>query len=87
MLNSYTETKNKLSNTLMEIKRIAASKFSKGEEKVSGTFYCVSRELEYIRVLILKSRPYGDDNWMNKVVKKFGLEMTLRQRGRPQKGS
>jgi len=45
------------------------------------------RELEYIRVSILKSRPYGDDNWINKVVKKFGLEITLRQRGRPQKGS
>jgi len=45
------------------------------------------RELEYIRVSILKSRPHGDDNWMNKVVKKFGLEITLRQRGRPQKGS
>jgi len=29
MLNSYTETKNKLSNILMEIKGIAASKFSK----------------------------------------------------------
>lgn len=45
------------------------------------------KELEYIRASILKSHPYGDDNWLNKVVKKFGLEITLRQRGRPKKGS
>ncbi len=47
----------------------------------------VGKELEYIRTSISKSRPYGDDNWMNKTVKKFGLEITLRQRGRPRKGS
>jgi len=50
-------------------------------------FVLAEIELEYIRASILKSRPHGDDNWMNKVVKKFGLEITLRQRGRPQKGS
>jgi len=45
------------------------------------------KELEYIRASVLKSRPYGDDNWINRIVKKFGLEITLRQRGRPKKGS
>ena len=45
------------------------------------------KELDYIRGSVLKSRPYGDDNWINKVVKKFGLEISLRQRGRPKKGS
>ncbi len=54
-------------------------------EQVNG--YLTEKELEYIRVSILKSRPYGDDNWMNKMVKNFGLEITLRQRGRPKKGS
>lgn len=45
------------------------------------------KELEYIRMSISKNRPYGDDDWMNKMVKKLGLEITLRQRGRPKKGS
>ena len=45
------------------------------------------KELECMRASVLKSRPYGDDNWINRTVKKFGLEITLRQRGRPQKGS
>lgn len=45
------------------------------------------KELEYVRASILKSRPYGDDNWINRTVKKFGLEITLGQRGRPKKGS
>ncbi len=47
----------------------------------------VGKELECIRTSISKSRPYGDDHWMNETVKKFGLETTLRQRGRPRKGS
>lgn len=45
------------------------------------------KELEYIRTSVSKSRPYGDDNWMNQMVKRFALEMTLRQQGRPRKGS
>lgn len=47
----------------------------------------VEKELKYIRVSVLKNRPYGNDDWTDKIVKKFGLEITLRQRGRPQKGS
>lgn len=49
--------------------------------------FLTEKELECIRISILKSRPYGGDNWMNKITKRFGLEITLRQRGRPQKGS
>ena len=40
-------------------------------------------ELEQIRASIRKSRPYGNDDWMNKVIRKFSLEITLRQPGRP----
>ena len=35
---------------------------------------------------INKSNPYGDNNWVEKVVKKFGLEQTLRKVGRPKNG-
>ena len=44
-------------------------------------------ELEQIRASIKKSRPYGNDDWMNKAIRKFGLEITLRQPGRPRNGS
>lgn len=45
------------------------------------------KELKYIRTSVLKSRPCGDNNWINRTVEKFGLEITLGQRGRPKKGS
>ena len=49
--------------------------------------FLTENELEHIRVSISKSRPYGNDNWINKIVQRFGLEITLRQQGRPRKGS
>ena len=33
-----------------------------------------------------KGVPFGDDNWVGKIVKKFKLEQTLRNVGRPKKG-
>ena len=33
-----------------------------------------------------RGSPYGDDGWLQNVVKKFGLGITLRPRGRPIKG-
>jgi len=44
-------------------------------------------ELEYIRGCINKSRPFGNESWLNKVVRRFGLEMTLRNPGRPKNGT
>lgn len=35
---------------------------------------------------ILKSNPYGNTDWVEKVVKDFGLEQTLRRIGRPKNG-
>jgi putative transposase len=34
---------------------------------------------------IIKNNPYGDNEWIKKTVKKFGLEQTLRGVGRPKK--
>lgn len=45
------------------------------------------KELECIRECTNKSRPFGDESWLDKVVKKFGLEMTLRKPGRPKNGT
>ena len=44
-------------------------------------------DLELIRESVNKSRPFGNDSWLDKVVKKFGLEMTIRKPGRPKNGT
>lgn len=43
-------------------------------------------ELETLRVSVQRGRPFGDEAWVNRMAKRFGLESTLRPRGRP-KGS
>jgi hypothetical protein len=44
-------------------------------------------EIENIRYAIKKSRAYGSEKWVSKAVGKFGLENTMRNRGRPKKGT
>jgi putative transposase len=44
-------------------------------------------EIENIRHAIKKSRPYGSEKWVSRAVARFGLESTLRMRGRPRKGT
>ena len=44
-------------------------------------------EIENIRYATQRSRPYGSDRWVGKTVKDFGLENTLRNPWRPQKGT
>jgi len=43
-------------------------------------------EEDAIEVSIERDRPLGTDGWLIKTVRKFGLESTLRPRGRPRKG-
>lgn len=43
-------------------------------------------ELESIRESVNKNKPFGNHSWLDKIVKKFGLEMTLRKPGRPKNG-
>jgi len=44
-------------------------------------------EVERIRYSIRRSRPYGSKEWVAQAVAQFGLENTLRNRGRPRKGT
>ena len=44
-------------------------------------------EVEKIRYAIQRSRPYGSDNWVSNATRKFGLKSTMRNPGRPKKGS
>ena len=44
-------------------------------------------EIANIRDAIKKSRPYGSKQWVANAVGKFGLENTLRNPGRPKKGT
>jgi putative transposase len=44
-------------------------------------------EEEKIRFSVVKGRPYGNDNWSMKIIKKFSLESTVRLPWRPKKGT
>jgi putative transposase len=44
-------------------------------------------DLEVIRNSVNRGKPYGGESWTSKVLKKFNLETTERNRGRPRKGS
>ena len=43
-------------------------------------------ELEALRVSVQRGHPFGADGWVRRMAKRFGMESTLRPRGRP-KGS
>lgn len=49
--------------------------------------YMSSHLLERVRLSIRCGQPFGSVSWQEKTVKRFGLESTLRLRGRPKKGS
>jgi putative transposase len=40
-------------------------------------------ELETVRVSVQRGRPFGEEAWVRRLAKRFGLESTLRPRGRP----
>jgi REP-associated tyrosine transposase len=40
-------------------------------------------ELEALRVSVRRGRPFGEDGWVQRMAKRFGMEATLRPRGRP----
>lgn len=44
------------------------------------------KELERLRQNVNRQSPYGDLEWQGRVSKEFGLESTLRPRGRPRSG-
>ncbi len=44
-------------------------------------------ELDSLRRSVQRGLPYGGDAWVRSTAKRLGLEHTLRNRGRPKKGS
>lgn len=40
-------------------------------------------ELEALRISVQRGRPFGDESWVGRMAKRFGMESTLRPRGRP----
>lgn len=44
-------------------------------------------EVESLRYSVNKGKPYGSDSWVDSMVEKFDLKATLRNPGRPNKGS
>ena len=43
--------------------------------------------LDRVRDTIRRSNPFGKDEWAQTMAKKFGLESTLKPRGRPRKST
>jgi len=43
-------------------------------------------ELEALRLSVQRGRPFGEEGWIRRMARRFGMESTLRPRGRP-KGS
>ena len=44
-------------------------------------------ELDALRRCVTRGRPFGSEAWVRRTALRFGLEATLRARGRPKKGS
>ena len=40
-------------------------------------------ELEALRLSVQRGRPFGEEAWVRRLAKRFGMESTLRPRGRP----
>jgi putative transposase len=46
-----------------------------------------AKELDRVRLSMVRGRPYGGDEWVRRTVKELGLEHTVRPEGRPRKES
>ena len=44
-------------------------------------------ELQAVRRSVQRGRPFGEEQWSDRVVHRLGLETTIRFRGRPRNGS
>ena len=44
-------------------------------------------EEKVIEKSIQRGNPYGENSWNKNIIEKFNLEMTIRSKGRPRKGS
>ena len=45
------------------------------------------KELETLRVSVVRGRPFGDEDWQKRTAKRLGLESTFHPRGRPKKAA
>ena len=45
------------------------------------------KDIGSLRYSINKGKPYGHTNWVDKLIDRFSLATTLRNPGRPRKGS
>ena len=47
----------------------------------------VDRLMHHGEAIVIRGRPYGEDDWVRQMVKDLGLEQTVRSEGRPRKAS
>jgi putative transposase len=43
------------------------------------------KELDAVRISVVRGRPFGRERWQQRIAKRLGLESTFRTRGRPRK--
>ena len=43
------------------------------------------KDLDALRISVVRGRPFGDEPWQKRTAKRLGLESTFRPRGRPKK--
>jgi len=78
----------KLYGNVQQRKLLAKWPISEPEDYLS--FVNVSQpneEEEKLRLSVVKGKPYGNDDWSAKIIKKFGLESTVRMPWRPKKST
>ncbi len=44
-------------------------------------------ELEVVRHLVNKGKPFGEDGWTDDIIRIYKLNITTREKGRPKKGT
>ena len=52
-------------------------------EYVNGVV--TERELEALRLSVVRGAPYGEEAWQQRTAERLGLQSTLRRHGRPRK--
>lgn len=85
---SFSSLVRRLSKDARKMKLLSEWPISEPKDYLSFVNTPQTREEEEsIRRSVVRGKPFGADTWVMKMIKKFGLESTVRVTGRPKKGT
>ena len=85
---NYSSLSRRLSQNKEKIKLLSNWPIEEPDDYVSFVNTPLNNnEEKSIKYSISKSKPFGTDKWTNRVIKKYKLEATLRNVGRPKNGT